>query len=62
MVRMKNYIVCRVQTGRSVSLLIKLEAKRTAIYTPTIRNIETINVSRLDAEYIRITEKLEKIR
>ena len=46
----------------TVSLLTKLEAKRTAIYTPTIRNIETINVSRLDAEYIRITEKLEKIR
>lgn len=46
----------------TVSLLTKLGAKRTAIYTPTIRNIETINVSRLDAEYIRITEKLEKIR
>jgi len=46
----------------TVSLLTKLEAKRTVIHTPTIRNIETINVSRLDAEYVRITEKLEKIR
>ena len=46
----------------TVALSTRLKTRQTAIDTAVIRNIQTIGANRNDTEYMRITEKLEKIR
>ncbi len=46
----------------TVSTKTTLKTRQTAIDTPCIRNLQTINASEKDGEFLRITKHLEKIK